>query len=209
MSNENRYYYEPSQGHGLPHDPFNAIIGPRPIGWISSTDKDGNRNLAPYSFFNCFNYTPPIIGFASNGWKDSVANIVDTGEFVWNLATRPLAEAMNNSAADLARDQDEFEFSKLATPPGTKVNVDRVADSPVHFECKLSQCIQLQTAAGDTVESWLVLGEVVAVHIDQSLLKEGIYQTAAAQPILRAGGPTAYFGISEAHRFDLARPVIK
>ena len=208
MSNKNRYYYEPSQGHGLPHDPFNAIIGPRPIGWISSTDKDGHRNLAPYSFFNCFNYTPPIIGFASNGWKDSVANIVDTGEFVWNLATRPLAEAMNNSAADLPRDQDEFEFSKLASLPSTKVNVDRVAESPVHFECKLSQFIQLQTAAGDTVESWLILGEVVAVHIDQALLKEGIYQTAAAEPILRAGGPTAYFGISEENRFDLARPVL-
>lgn len=208
MSNENRYYYEPSQGHGLPHDPFNAIIGPRPVGWISSTDGNGNRNLAPYSFFNCFNYTPPIIGFASNGWKDSVANIVETGEFVWNLATRPLAEAMNNSAAALARDQDEFEFSKLETLPGTQVNVDRVADSPVHFECKLSQCIQLQTAAGATVESWLVLGEVVAVHIDESLLDNGIYQTAAAQPILRAGGPTAYFGISEENRFDLARPVV-
>ena len=98
MSRESRYYYEPAAGHGLPHDPLNAIVGPRPIGWISSRSAAGLRNLAPYSFFNCFNYRPPIVGFASTGWKDSVANIVETGEFVWNLATRPLAEAMNNSS---------------------------------------------------------------------------------------------------------------
>ncbi len=91
------YFYQPSQGHGLPHDPLNAIIGPRPIGWIASQDAEGQRNLAPYSFFNCFNYRPPIIGFASSGWKDSVRNIVETKEFVWNLATRPLAMAMNET----------------------------------------------------------------------------------------------------------------
>ncbi|MDI9225699.1 flavin reductase family protein, partial [Serratia bockelmannii] len=111
MSRESRYYYEPAAGHGLPHDPLNAIVGPRPIGWISSRSAAGLRNLAPYSFFNCFNYRPPIIGFASTGWKDSVANIVETGEFVWNLATRPLAEAMNNSSITLPRGEDEFAFA--------------------------------------------------------------------------------------------------
>ncbi|MBK0432777.1 flavin reductase family protein, partial [Klebsiella pneumoniae] len=79
------YFYQPAEGHGLPHDPLNAIVGPRPIGWIASLDSAGQRNLAPYSFFNCFNYRPPIIGFASGGWKDSVQNIVETKEFVWNL----------------------------------------------------------------------------------------------------------------------------
>ncbi|MGL6018240.1 MAG: flavin reductase family protein [Gibbsiella quercinecans] len=207
MSSESRYYYEPAQGHGLPHDPLNAIIGPRPIGWISSVSAAGQRNLAPYSFFNCFNYHPPIIGFASCGWKDSVANIHETGEFIWNLATRPLAEAMNNSSASLPRDRDEFAFAGLTPLPGRKVRVDRVAESPVNFECRLTQCIQLQTAAGENVDTWLVLGEVVAVHIAGNLLDEqGIYQTAAAQPILRAGGPTAYYGISEQQRFDLVRP---
>ena len=96
---DDQYYYEPAQGHGLPHDPFNAIIGPRPIGWISSQDAEGRLNLAPYSFFNAFNYTPPIIGFASVGRKDSLNNIERTGEFAWNLVTRPLAEAMNQSCA--------------------------------------------------------------------------------------------------------------
>ena len=108
-----RYSYQPRAGHGLPHDPLNAIIGPRPIGWISSVSSSGQHNLAPYSFFNCFNYHPPIIGFASSGWKDSVRNIAETKEFVWNLATRPLAEAMNESSASLPADQDEFAFGVL------------------------------------------------------------------------------------------------
>ncbi|BDH46582.1 flavin reductase [Salmonella enterica subsp. enterica serovar Choleraesuis] len=200
------YFYEPANGHGLPHDPLNAIIGPRPIGWISSQDSEGRPNLAPYSFFNCFNYRPPIIGFASSGWKDSVNNISSTGCFVWNLATRPLAEAMNLSSASLPHGENEFNLAGLTPVPGTVVNAPRVAESPVNFECRLSQCLQLTDASGNKTESWLVLGEVVAVHIDQSLLKEGIYQTASAEPILRAGGPSAYYAIDEALRFDMVRP---
>lgn len=207
MSNPPRYYYEPAIGHGLPHDPLNAIVGPRPIGWIASLSASGQRNLAPYSFFSCFNYRPPIIGFASTAWKDSVANIVETKEFVWNLATRPLAEAMNNTSISLPRGEDEFAFAGLTPIPGRKVKAERVAESPVNFECRLTQCIQLQDAVGDRISTWLVLGEVVAVHIDPALLDEhGVYQTAAAEPILRAGGPTAYYGISELQRFDLVRP---
>ncbi|NMP27228.1 flavin reductase family protein [Rahnella sp. SAP-1] len=207
MSADDRYFYEPAKGHGLPHDPLNAIVGPRPIGWISSRNTLGQRNLAPYSFFNCFNYRPPIIGFASSGWKDSVANIVETGEFVWNLTTRSLAEKMNESSASLPAGCDEFEFAGLTPLPGSRVAADRVGESPVNFECKLTQCIQLQSAAGEKIETWLVLGEVVAVHIARHLLDEnGIYQTALAEPVLRAGGPSAYYGISEALRFDLIRP---
>lgn len=201
-----RYSYQPKQGHGLPHDPLNAIIGPRPIGWISSQNAAGQRNLAPYSFFNCFSYRPPVIGFASSGWKDSVANIVETGEFVWNLATRSLAVPMNESSASLAHGEDEFAYSGLTALPASLVNVSMVAESPVNFECRLSQCIQLTTADGEQIPSWLVLGEVVAVHIDDALLVEGIYQTAQAEPILRAGGPSAYYAISEALRFDMVRP---
>ena len=157
--------YEPSKGHGLPHDPFNAIVGPRPIGWISSQDANGKLNLAPYSFFNAFNYVPPIIGFCSVGRKDSLNNIEQTGEFVWNLATRPLAEQMNQSCAAVAPQVDEFELSGL-TPVASKiVGVPRVGESPVSFECKVTQIIQLQRADKGLVPSWLVLGEVVAVHI--------------------------------------------
>ena len=200
------YFYQPSDGHGLPHDPLNAIVGPRPIGWISSLDGQGNRNLAPYSFFNCFNYRPPIIGFASSGWKDSVQNIVETKEFVWNLTTFELAQAMNETSASLPRDEDEFLRAGLTPLESRLVRAPRVAESPVHFECRLSQCIPLTAADGREVGSWLVLGEVVAVHIDESLLENGIYQTAKARPVLRAGGPTAYYSIDESQRFDLARP---
>ena len=200
------YSYQPAEGHGLPHDPLNAIIGPRPIGWIASTDPLGRNNLAPYSFFNCFNYRPPIIGFASSGWKDSVRNIVESKEFVWNLATRPLAEQMNETSASLPHGEDEFSRADLTPLASQLVGAPRVAESPVHFECRLSQCIQLTTASGSTLDSWLVLGEVVAIHIDESLLEGGVYQTAKAQPVLRAGGPGAYYTISESHRFDLLRP---
>ncbi|MGX9463152.1 flavin reductase family protein [Shewanella sp. A14] len=209
MSTNKRFFYEPNKGHGLPHNPLNAIIGPRPIGWISSRNAQGQRNLAPYSFFNCFNYDPPIIGFASTGWKDSVANIVETGEFIWNLTTRSLAEKMNQTSAALPRGEDEFEFAELTPIAGNIVKADRIAQSPVNFECKLSQCIQLTTANGGNIDTWLVLGEVVAVHIEKQLLSEdGIYQTALAEPVLRAGGPSAYYGISDELRFDLHRPTL-
>jgi flavin reductase (DIM6/NTAB) family NADH-FMN oxidoreductase RutF len=200
------HFYEPRQGHGLPHDPFNAIVGPRPIGWISSRDKAGVLNLAPYSFFNAFNYVPPIVGFASIGWKDSVRNIEETGEFCWNLATRPLAEQMNQTCAAVPPDTDEFALAGLTPAPSRTVAVPRVLESPVSMECRLSQLIQLQRADGDKVPTWLVLGEVVGIHIDRRLLKDGVYDTAAAQPILRGGGPADYFTIGPEQLFQMFRP---
>jgi flavin reductase (DIM6/NTAB) family NADH-FMN oxidoreductase RutF len=206
MSGPDIHYYEPSSGHGLPHDPFNAIIGPRPIGWISTVDEQGVRNLAPYSFFNGFNYKPPIIGFSSTSWKHTVANIRATGEFVWNLATRELGEQMNATCAHVAEDVDEFDLAGLTGLPSRTVKPQRVAESPVHFECKLTQFIQLQDAAGKAIEAWMVLGEVVAVHIDRRLLKDGIYDTAGAGHILRAGGPSAYIEVKPEAVFHMRRP---
>ncbi len=200
------YVYRPSEGHGLAHDPFNAIVAPRPIGWISTLSATGARNLAPYSFFNAFNYRPPIIGFASIGYKDSVRNGAVTGEFVWNLASRPQAEAMNVTAATVDADQDEFDLAGLTGVDSLEVAPQRVAGAPVAFECRVSQHIQLTTHTGELVPTWLTLGEVVAVHIEQSLIVDGVFDTVRAQPVLRAGGPSAYFGISEAARFDLSRP---
>ena len=200
------HYYEPVNGHGLKHDPFNAIIAPRPIGWISSRDSEGNVNLAPYSFFNGFNYTPPIIGFSSTSWKDTVQNVQDTGEFVWNLATRDLAKHMNATAAHVARDVNEFELAGLTMVPGKLVNVPRVAESPVSFECKLTQIIQLQGADGKKVQGWLTLGEVVAVYIDKAMIKDGVYQTALARPIVRAGRRGDYFEIRPENMFEMVRP---
>ena len=198
------YYYEPAKGHGLPHDPFNAIVGPRPIGWISSHDREGRLNLAPYSFFNAFNYIPPIIGFCSVGRKDSLNNIEQTGEFVWNLATRPLAEQMNQSCAPVAAEVSEFELSGLTATPSSIVSVPRVGETPVAFECKVSRIVQLKRADQALVPSWLILGEVVAVHIAEHLLENGIYDTAAAEPILRGGGPADYFELG--NLFKMGRP---
>ena len=200
------HYYEPVNGHGLRHDPFNAIIAPRPIGWISSRDAKGHVNLAPYSFFNGFNYHPPIIGFSSTSWKDSVANIQETGEFVWNLATMDLAQQMNATAAHVAHEVDEFTIAGLTAAPGKLVKVPRVAESPVSFECKLTQIIQLQGADGRKVQGWLTLGEVVAVHIDKKLIKDGVYQTALARPIVRAGRRGDYFEIRPDALFEMVRP---
>jgi flavin reductase (DIM6/NTAB) family NADH-FMN oxidoreductase RutF len=200
------HFYEPANGHGLPHDPFNAIVGPRPIGWISSHDRDGRLNLAPYSFFNAFNYVPPIVGFASIGAKDTLHNVQATREFVWNLATRPLAEQMNASCAAVPPEVDEFQLAGLTPAASRLIAVPRVAESPVSFECRVTQIVQLQGLDGAAVETWLTLGEVVAVHIDKALLKDGIYDTAAGQPILRAGGPADYFEIGPAQLFRMRRP---
>ena len=204
MIDTNIHFYEPAQGHGLPHDPFNAIVGPRPIGWISSRSAGGAINLAPYSFFNAFNYVPPIIGFSTVGYKDTVRNIEETKEFVWNLVTRPLAEAMNASCAAVPAEVNEFELTGLTPAPSAKVGPPRVAESPVSFECRLTQILRLQGIDEKPVDSWLVLGEVVAVHIARHLLKDGVYDTAAAQPVLRGGGPADYFELGAL--FKMARP---
>ena len=200
------HYYEPANGHGLQHDPFNAIIAPRPIGWISSRDAKGNINLAPYSFFNGFCYKPPIIGFSSTSWKDSIQNIQDTGEFVWNLATMDLAKHMNATAAHVPNDVSEFTIAGLTPVPGKMVKAPRVLESPVSFECRLTQIIQLQGADGAKAQAWLTMGEVVAVHIDKMLIKDGVYQTGLARPIVRAGRQGDYFEIKPDAMFEMVRP---
>jgi flavin reductase (DIM6/NTAB) family NADH-FMN oxidoreductase RutF len=200
------HFYEPRNGHGLPHDPFNAIIGPRPIGWIATRSAAGALNLAPYSFFNAFNYTPPIVGFASIGYKDSVRNIEETREFTWNLVTRPLAEAMNQTCAAVPPGVSEFALAGLTPIESRVIAVPRVRESPVSFECRCTQIVQLQGVNGDKVPTWLVLGEVVAVHIAQTLLKEGVYDTAAAGHILRGGGAADYFSIGPEQLFKMRRP---
>lgn len=200
------HFYEPKNGHGLRHDPFNAIIAPRPIGWISSRGAKGNVNLAPYSFFNGFAYVPPIIGFSSTSWKDTVQNVQETGEFCWNLATMDLSKQMNATAAHVARDISEFEIAALTPAPSRLIKVPRVAESPVSFECRLTQIIQLQGADGSKAQAWLTLGEVVAVHIDKAMIRDGIYQTGLARPIVRAGRKGDYFEIKPENMFEMVRP---
>lgn len=198
------HFYEPARGHRLPHDPLNAIVAPRPIGWIGTLSAAGRRNLAPYSFFNLLCYSPPLIGFSSSGWKDTVANIEATGAFTWNLATRALASAMNATSA--GTDGDEFALAGLEAAPSRLVAAPRVAASPVSFECRLTQLIRLDSKEGRALDQWLVIGEAVGIHIDTAMLENGIYQTAQAEPITRGGGPADYFTIREDALFRMRRP---
>ena len=199
------HIYEPGKGHGLKHDPIASILGPRPIGWIASRATDGSVNLAPYSFFNVFSYKPPIVAFSSVGWKDTIRNVQATGEFVVNLATRALAEQVNATSASVASEVNEFELAKLTPAPCVLVSAPRVAESPVALECKVTQVRQLAGLNG-SIDTWIAFGEVVTVHIATALLNDGCYNTAAAQPILRGGGPADYFEITPDALFTMYRP---
>ncbi len=205
MAGEDAHVYEPRSGHGLAHDPFNAIVGPRPIGWISTVNREGLANLAPYSYFNAFNYFPPVIGFATIGWKDTVANAEASGEFCWSLATRALASQMNLTCAPAPPEVDEFAVAGLTKTHGRRVAAPMVRESPVNFECRLTQLIRLKLADGSEADTWLILGEVVAVHIDRACLADGVYETAAMHPILRAGRLGDYAEITPSAMFSMPR----
>ncbi|MCA8299233.1 flavin reductase family protein [Burkholderia sp. AU30198] len=200
------YSYEPAKGHGLKHDPLASILGPRPIGWISTRSVDGHSNLAPYSFFNVFNYKPPIVAFSSVGWKDTIRNVQETGEFVVNLATRNLAKQVNLTSAEVPADTDEFLLANLTPLPCTSVSVARVAESPVALECRLLGMHQLRDLGGNPVETWLALGQITAVHIAKLFLKDGVYDPGVARPILRGGGTGDYFEIKPDALFQMPRP---
>lgn len=198
------HFYEPSKGHGLSHDPFKAIVAPRPIGWISSCDPEGRVNLAPYSFFNAICDRPPMVMFSSGGWKDTVANIDATGEFVCNLVTRALAEKMNLTSASLPRGVNEFEFAGLAAAPSHIVRPPRVAEAPAALECRLVQVIQLHRADGSMLEQYLTIGEVVGVHLDRTYLKDGLFDLLATHPVQRTGYVSDYTEV--AIGFQMPRP---
>ena len=203
MSND-VHFYDPAAGHGLAHDPFKAIVAPRVIGWIASRSAAGQVNLAPYSFFGAFSSEPKIIGFSSEGYKDSIRNIEQTLEFTWNLASRPLAEAMNLSAAPVAADVNEFELAGVTQAPGRNVQVPHVGESPVALECRLLQVLQLRGLDGQPTGNWIALGQVVGVYIRREFLRDGLFDLLAAQPVLRAGYRGDYALIGE--MFEMLRP---
>ncbi|RAI41322.1 flavin reductase family protein [Rhodoplanes roseus] len=200
------HFYETAAGHGLPHDPFKAIVAPRPIGWISTVSRDGVPNLSPYSFFNAVCDGPPMIAFSSAGWKHSVANAEATGEFVWNLSTRALAEKMNASSAMVPEDVDEFVLAGLEAAPCRLVRAPRVAASPAALECRVVQIIELKTLAGGSSGHWLTIGQVVGVHIRREFLKDGLFDTGAAHPIMRAGYRDEYVEATPETMFRMMRP---
>jgi len=182
-------FYEPDKRDRsvLPYDAFKAIVAPRPIGWITSVDAEGRINLAPYSFFNGVNSRPPLVMFASESRKDSVRNIEATSEFVCNLATWDLREAMNATSAPLPHGVNEMERAGLTPVPSQLVRPPRVAQSPCALECRLLQIVTLDDLAGKPSGCHVVFGQVVGVHIDDQFIKNGRLDTGAMRPIARCG----------------------
>ena len=181
------FYETAKNDHGLPYDPLKAIVAPRPIGWISSVSAKGEVNLAPYSFFNAFSTRPPIVGYSSEGPKDSVAFVEETREFVCNLVTYELRDAMNATSAPLARGTNEMEAAGIKAAPSRLVKPPRVADSPCALECRLMQIIQFDDLDGRKLNRFLVVGMVVGVHIEDRFIRNGMVDTAAMKPIARCG----------------------
>jgi flavin reductase (DIM6/NTAB) family NADH-FMN oxidoreductase RutF len=181
------YEYDKRDLSKLRHDPFKAIVAPRPIGWITSISANNEVNLAPYSYFNGVNSKPALVMFASEGHKDSVSNIEQTREFVCNLATWDLRDAMNATSAPLPHGINEMQRAGLAPAPSRLVKPPRVAASPCALECKLIRIVAMETAAGKPVDCHVVFGEVVGVHIDDRFIVNGQLDTAATKPIARRG----------------------
>jgi flavin reductase (DIM6/NTAB) family NADH-FMN oxidoreductase RutF len=198
-------FYEPAERDRalLPHDPFKAIIAPRPIGWISTCSTAGEINLAPYSFFNALADRPMILAFSSQGYKDSVAFIEETGEFVWNMPTYDLREQMNQTSAPLPRGCSEAEVAGLAMVPSRLVAPPRVAASPAALECKAIEVRRLQDRHGHAIDYWLVLGEVVGIHLDERYVRNGQLDMVGLRPIARCGYQD-YLVADQV--FELARP---
>ena len=189
----------------LRHDPFKAIIAPRPIGWVTTMGKSGAVNLAPYSFFNAFADRPPILAFSSVGVKDSLAFAQETGEFVWNMPTWDLRHAMNETSATLPRGDNEFLHAGLEMASCNLVRPPRVARSPVAMECKVTSIQELKDIEGRGIDYWLVLGQVVGVHIDPAFIDEdGVLQLAEIKPIARCGYLADYAVVDSL--FQMERP---
>jgi len=180
-------FYEPKDGHGLPHDPFKAIVAPRPIGWISTRNSSGALNLAPYSFFNAFSTDPYLVWFSSEGPKDSVTFARETGEFVANLVSAGLFETMNASSVDAPRGVSEFDFAGLTPVESNMVSPPRVGEAHAALECRLTDVQEPKGLDGEWAGVYLVMGEVVGIHIDESMLTDGLFDIAKAGNVARLG----------------------
>src|SRR5882757_7388780 len=181
------FYDTAKNDHGLPRDPFKAIVSPRPIGWITSMSAKGEINLAPYSFFNAVSDAPPIVLFSSEGPKDSLVFVEETKEFVCSLATYDLRAAMVETSAQLARGVNEMERAGLPPAPSRLVRPPRVAASPCALECRLLQIIDLKDLRGEATNRHVVFGQVVGIHIDDRFIRNGRLDTAAMGPLARCG----------------------
>ncbi|MFI3905084.1 flavin reductase family protein [Ochrobactrum sp. S1502_03] len=180
-------FYEPQSGHNLPHNPFKAIVAPRPIGWIGTRSKTGAVNLAPYSFFNAVCDTPPMIMFSSSGVKDSVTFIEETGEFTASLVSDHLKEHMNATSVNAPRGISEFSYAGLTAAPSKLIAAPFVKEAYAALECVAVEVQNLQDKEGRRTDNYMVIGEVVGVHIDESVLTDGLFDIRKAKPVTRLG----------------------
>ncbi|MCB2101436.1 MAG: flavin reductase family protein [Rhodobacterales bacterium] len=181
-------FYDPrTEPHGLAHNPWLSLVMPRPIGWISTLSPDGVANLAPYSYFNAVSGFPPFVMFSSAGRKDSQTNVEATGEFVANMAGADLKDAMNQSAATVGPEVDEFELTGLEKAPCRNVSVPRVAAAPVALECVLNQVVPMVARDGTKARSEIIIGEVVGIHIADSVIVDGMLDIKRIRPLGRLG----------------------
>jgi flavin reductase (DIM6/NTAB) family NADH-FMN oxidoreductase RutF len=202
------FYDAIANAHGLSHDPWKALVVPRPIGWISTLSNDGICNLAPYSFFNATSEAPHYVMFSSAGLKDSVRNIEETSEFVCSLATHDLRFNMNTTSAPVPHGVDEFVLAGLAVAPSRLVRPPRVKESPVAFECRHWKTIALPPAVpGGKAGYSVVFGLVIGIHIDNSVIKNGVVDTAAMRPIARLGYMD-YTVVTPETVFTIHRPAV-
>lgn len=198
-------FYQPKDGHGLPHNPFNAIVTPRPIGWIGTRGANGRDNLAPYSFFNAVAYTPPQVMFASTATKpdradtkDSLANIRETGVFSVNIVSFLLRDAMNQTSGAWDKDTDEFDLAHLAKAQCDTIDCARVAEAPATLECKATQIIPLEGTS-----NFAIFGEVTGVHMRDDCMTNGLFDVTKFSPLARLGYHD-YTCVTET--FSLKRP---
>jgi len=200
------FYETGKNDHGLAHDPFKAIVAPRPIGWIGTLSETGVRNLGPYSFFNAVSDRPKLVMFSSSGGaKDSATNAERTGEFTCSFVSRNLVEAMNISSAAVPPETDEFALAGLTATPGRLVRAPYVGEAYAALECRVTEILQPKTLAGDPSSSVIVFGQVVAIHIREEVIREGRFDVALARPVTRMG----YMDYSEVGEiFEMMRPTV-
>lgn len=199
-------FYEPHRRDRtvLHHDPFKALVAPRPIGWVSTLARDGSVNLAPYSFFNAIGEDPPMLAFSSSTLKDSATFADELKEFVWNLVSLGLHEQMNETSAPLPRGTSEFDRAGLTAAPSELVAPPRVAEALCSMECKVVHQIELPDVDGNPADQFLVVGQVVGVHLDESVIVDGVVRTATLRPVARCGGTGDYAVVEDT--FEMLRP---
>tara|TARA_R110002020_G_scaffold12842_6_gene46690 strand:- start:1501 stop:2112 length:612 start_codon:yes stop_codon:yes gene_type:complete len=181
------FYETRDNAHGLPHDPFKAIVSPRPIGWIGTRGADGSVNLAPYSYFNAISDHPKTVMFASSGRKDTLRNVEDTGVFTASMVSRALAEKMNLSSANAPYGESEFDFAGLAMAEGRLVDAPFVGEAHAALECRVTNIFEVNSLEGAPSGSFVVIGQVMGIHIDEAALTDGMLDTAIAAPVGRMG----------------------